>query len=689
MSCIPRAMCPSPLMEDLIYVDLSNPIYSDGVLQTQQGGVIHTKDLRVQAQDILYINKDEQCTMFCQGNLLIDYKEWILTGESFFYDFASKTGYLIAGRTAAPPWYIGSKRMELRENGDVIVFGGYLTTSEGPRQDVRLLSPRIRLTKNRVVSAKDITLFLGKLPLAWVPALKVDLNNLEKTPFALQVGWGGFMAEYLTVLCHFLDWKDFKAIGRFDSFFQHGVGFGVDTRYTPQNTCREFYTRNYYVFDLPLSTPQTSNRWRYQGTYSDKIDHNKVSIKACYDVVSDGQMAAQYVIKDFDLKTAGRTQLEIRRQERDWIANLFTRVRVNDFQSVNQELPSFKFNWHPTEIGHTGIIATADLQAAYLHYMFSKFVSPSTNIEAGRLDLRPSLYRPFHYDWWTITPELGGIATYYTNSPIHQEAGQLQLLTGVKCEGSTYRCGECYKHILTPYLHYQFFATPNLSNDLHYIFTIQDGLGSMNRFRFGARNSLFFRKKACVQRPLWWDIWGNLFIKQDQAFPDQKMYLNAEYYPFQNISLTAFSAWDFQENLLDQINTRVNYTMNENFAISAEYRHRSRYAWRKADFYNFILENVRTKSQLLASPLSDQRDTFLLRTFLRFTPEISLNFDLRHGWRLTQPNYTEYLIELEGIVFEHWRCNAIYEHRESDTRYSIALRLDPGPPKMERVCPRF
>lgn len=139
MSCIPRAMCPSPLMEDLIYVDLSNPIYSDGVLQTQQGGVIHTKDLRVQAQDILYINKDEQCTMFCQGNLLIDYKEWILTGESFFYDFASKTGYLIAGRTAAPPWYIGSKRMELRENGDVIVFGGYLTTSEGPRQDVRLL----------------------------------------------------------------------------------------------------------------------------------------------------------------------------------------------------------------------------------------------------------------------------------------------------------------------------------------------------------------------------------------------------------------------------------------------------------------------------------------------------------------------------------------------------------------------
>jgi len=690
MGCIPKAMCPSPLAQDLVYIDLKDPIYSEGVLHTGQGGVIHTEDLRVQAQEIHYINQKEQCTVWCEGNLLIDYKEWILTGEAFFYDFISKTGYLLAGRTAAPPWYIGSKRMELREDGEIIVLGGYLTTSEGPCHDVKLSSPCIRLSKNKVVQAKDITFFVKKIPLAWLPALKVDMKSLESTPFAFQVGWGGFMAEYVSLLYRFLDWHDLTGTARVDSFFHHGVGMGVDTRYTPKNRNTEFYTRNYYAFDLPLSTPQPSNRWRYQGVFSDKLYNKKLTVKASYDVVSDPQMAAQYDLKDFDLRTAGRTQLEIRRQERNWIANLLTKVRVNNFQSVNQELPSFKFNWHPSEIPHTGIILGADVQAAYLHYMFSKFVSPSHSFDAARLDFRPYAYRPFQYDWWTLTPEVGGVVTYFSDSPSNQSVGQSQLLTGLRWESFASRCGERYKHILSPYIHYQFLVTPTLNNNQHYLFTIQDGLGSMNRFRFGVRNSLFFKNKTCVQRPIWWDLWGNLFVKQDTAFPDQKMYLNLEYYPYQNLSFMSLLAWDFQEGLLDQLNARIGYTAGDNLALSAEYRHRSRFAWRKADYYNFILENVRTKQELLNSPESDRRDTFLFRTFLRLSPEWSVNFDLRQGWhRLTQPSYLEYSAELEAIVFEHWRCNVSYEHRESDTRYSIAFRLDPGPSTTDKICPRF
>lgn len=691
MECIPRAMCPGLVSDDRIYVDLSNPLYCDGVLQTHEGGIIHTKELRIQAQKMHYLNTAEQCTVFCEGDLLIDYKEWILTGKAFFYDFTSKTGYLLAGKTAAPPWYIGSKHMEFRPDGEIITVGGYLTTSEGPRHDVLLHSPCIRLSKNHIVNAKDITLRIKNIPLAWVPAVKLNLNTFDQLPFAVQIGWGGFMATHLSVLYHFLDWKDLQGLARVDGFFKYGVGFGIDTRYNPKNSCTEFYTRNYYAYDLPLSTPQPSNRWRYQGTYSDKLYDQKLTVKACYDVVSDPQMAAQYDIKDFDLKTAGRTQLDIRRQEQNWIAGLFAKVRVNNFQSVNQELPSFKFNCHPVEIPHTGIVLTGDLQAGFLHYMFSRNVTPSNGFDAGRIDIRPFLYRPFHYSWWTFTPELGGVGTYYSDSPLGKAMGQGELITGAKWEATASRCGERYKHALSPYIHYQFLTTPALPNDDHYIFTIQDGLGPVNRFRFGARNSLFFRTKTCIQRPLWWDIWGNLFIKDGTAFPDQKMYLNIEYLPFQNVAFNFFGGWDFQQHMLDRANPRVDVTVNENLALGLEYRHRSRYAWRKADFYNFVLENVRTQNELLASPLSDQRDTLLFRTFLRLSPEWSLKFDVRHGWdRVTQPAYTEYLTELEAMIFEHWRCNVIYEKRESDTRYSISLRLDPGPPlRLDKCCPRF
>ena len=40
-------------------IDLRNPIYHDGVLYTNEGGVIQNEDLRIQAQTIQYFNKKE------------------------------------------------------------------------------------------------------------------------------------------------------------------------------------------------------------------------------------------------------------------------------------------------------------------------------------------------------------------------------------------------------------------------------------------------------------------------------------------------------------------------------------------------------------------------------------------------------------------------------------------------------
>ncbi len=689
MSCIPKAMCPSPLRQDLILVDLQDPLYTEGVLQTEKGGIITTKDLRVQARHIQYTNEGGACTVFCEGDLLIDYKEWILTGQSFFYDFVTKTGYLTKGRTAAPPWYIGSRRMELRDNGDVYVYGGYLTTSEGPSHDVALVSPKIRLTKKRVATAKDITLMVKKFPLLWLPAMKFDVKTVEKTPFAVQFGWGGFLASYVSVLYHFLDWHDFNAYARLDGFFKHGLGAGIDTRYNPDHSPTEFYTRSYWVHDLAIDTPVPRDRYRYQGAYNDKWYDKKISVKATYDVVSDPQMAAQYDIKDFDLKTAGRTQLDIKRQEPGWIANFLTKVRVNNFQSVNQELPLFRFNWHPIEIPNTGILFSGDADAGFLHYMFSKNVSPNTSFDAGRISVKPQFIRPFHYNWWSITPEIGATGIYYTNSPSGLSVGQAELTSAIKWMAHAHYRNQSIVHSLNPYIDYHFLATPRVPNDRHYIFTINDGLVKVNRFRFGLKNSVFFRKKTCFQRPFWFDIWGNLFIRES-VFPDQKAFFETEYHPFQNVAFHFLGGWDFTQKLLDRANPRLDLTFNENLALALEYRYRSAYAWRKADFYNFNMENIRSTEQLLNSAMSDKREVFLMRAFLRMTPDIGMTFDIRRGWnRDYQPPYFEWSATFDTIVFEHWKFNFIYEKRESDTRYSLSLRLDPGRGLPTKTCPKF
>lgn len=688
--CIPTEYCSRRLSKENMYVDLVDPLYSKGILSTTKGGIVCGHDLRIQAQTINYIKNETQCSVYCEGKLLIDYKKWTLTGDAFFYDFVTKTGYLLKGRTAAPPWFIGSKRMELMENGDITVISGYLTTSEGPKHDIRLASRCIELKQNQVAKAKDVCLLLKNIPLLWSPIVKVDLKGLPETPLAFQFGWGGYLATHLSVLYKFLDWDDLKALARVDGFFKYGVGGGIDTIYNPKYNCTEYYTRNYYAKDLPLQTPSTANRWRFQGKYADKLYSEKISVKAQYDFVSDAQMASQYNFQDFDLKTAGATKIELRRQDPWVISNLFARVRANSFQSVNQQLPSFKLNWRPFEIPNTGIVASGDFTGEFLHYIFGKQVSPTNNFHSGRISCTPHFYRPIHSTWWTLTPEIGGKGIYYSDNQFNRSVGQAELFTGAKLESVFHKSfGRC-KHAVQPYIHYNYLAVPRVPNDRHYIFSLQDGLGAVSRFRCGWRNSFFLRSDCKIERLFWFDLWGNLFVKADRAFPDQKMYLNAEYRPYQNIALAFNGGWNFNKGNLDFANPRLAWTPGENLALALEYRHRSRYYWRKADFYNFVLENVRTKQELFNSALSDKRSTILVRAFVRLNPDWNVAIDLRKGWdRTDQPPYLEWKGELGAVVFDHWRFNFIYEKRESDDRYSVSLRMDPGPPKKAKFCPRF
>ena len=470
--------------EDNIIVDLFDPTYEDGVLTTENGGVLTAPDLRIQAQKITYIKKMEGevpiFTVACEGNLLIDYKKWALVGDSFYYDFNTHRGFLINGRTAAPPWFLGGREILLMEEGDLIILDGFITTSEGEVEDVVLRSPRICLSADRVITATHVNVRVNQVPIFWLPKLELDLKNIGRSPFAVKFGWGGFLGSYISVLYHFLSWGDLKATARLDAFFGKGVGLGIETAYCPAYRPTQFYTRNYYANDIPLDDPKKRDRYRFQGTYYDRI--YGVTVDGMYDFVSDAEMAADYTTKDFDLKTARRTQLEFRRKERTWLASLFTRVRVNDFQSVNQELPSFRMNWHTFEIPSTGIMVENTFKASYLDYVFSEDVREATDFSSTRIATHPFLYRPFFFGPFTATPEAGLIGIAYSNGPEGGARGLALGEFGVKLESNLTKCSGWWKHVIEPYVHYSYLTHPTVDPDHHFIFTINDGWERLNSY---------------------------------------------------------------------------------------------------------------------------------------------------------------------------------------------------------------
>ena len=249
---------------------------------------------------------------------------------------------------------------------------------------------------------------------------------------------------------------------------------------------------------------------------------------------------------------------------------------------------------------------------------------------------------------------------------------------GTEINSHFYRVyGHC-KHVLTPYLKYQYYTSPSTPPDNHFIFDLDDGWYRLNLMQIGIDQS-FYRKlnSGFIIRKFHADAWTNLFIdtsKADSIVPT--IYGNLIYNPNQRLRHTLSSGWDFRDGVVDHLNYLLEYTFNEDFAFSTEIRHRSAYRWRKVDHTNFFLDFFYDVDELRDSALSDRRDTFLLHAFYRFHPYWALLLDSRHGWnRSHEIDYNEYQVSLLGTIRSTWHIRLFYRHREDDDRFSINFSI--------------
>lgn len=678
-----------PLLEEQgIVIDLKDPCYEDGVLITDQGGILTARDLRIQARCIRYIHRSEQeapeCTVFCEGDLLIDYGPYALVGESFTYNFVTHTGTLFWGKTARPPWYISGERVDFCANGDLRVFNATITTCEDGSEDLAFSAKEISLSKDRALSASSISFHADQLPLFWLPFLHLNLARGYSSPFAFQFGWGGFLGTHLGARYQFLDWKEWEAYARLDGYIGRGLGGGIESAYAPKGRCTQLYTRSYFAHDISIDDPSKRDRYRFQGTFYDNYFEECTSVGATYDVVSDAEMAADYQSDDFALNAADRTAFFVRHEDPYWIVRLFSRIRANAFQSVNQELPTLMFRFHPIDIG-CGLLADNYVKASYLDYVFSDDIVLARDFRAGRLEVRPHLLWPFSLGAFTVTPEAGWIGICYSDSPEGGPVGQSIVSVGANLESTLSRLyGSCI-HTLVPYLAYQYLTVPESPLDQHYLFTIEDGYVQYNILRFGMRSLLLPLGESCCF-PLRCDLWANAFFDTPTLpFMVPRAYLTAEWQPCARMKSTFEGIWDIQQRTLDALNVRALWTVSEDFAFSFEVRHRSRFEWRKADHSSFLLDSARSIPELLASPLSDRRSTYLFTSFFRLNPDWEGQVSLKYGWnRPLQPDYIEYQAEVSRYLTAHLRLKFLYEKRTEDHRFLCSVKFDPGPPRCLR-----
>ena len=660
-----------------IQVDLREPYYADGCITTTQGGVIQSPEIRIQARELRYTRKDGQSKLEAEQDLLIEYNHYFFVGERLEYDFIEKKGVIYCGRTGIEPWFFGGEIIFLNPDGSYNIFDGYITTSENSETDWQIVVEDAEIIDNKYLTAHNVRFFFVKLPVFWIPRFKTNLQSMLDAPIRYSFGWGGSQGPRAGMAIEIYATDYLRTYFRFDYRLNRGPGIGLETYYQAENESLEMI--NYVARDDSLSNPHENIRYRFQGVYKNSLWDETLTCDLTWDKLSDIDMPSDYNDRQLELDTAGRTELLVRSEYPAWITNFTTRLRVNQFQTVKQQMPTLQTNWLPLPLGTTGVIAESAISLGFLDFKYANGLENVHDYSSIRLEGREVLYRPFHYETWVFTPEAGIDAIFYGNSPQKREEMLWVGNLGWTLNTDLHRFyTPCIKHVMEPFLQYQYITSPTVNNHDHYIFDITDGWARVNRLRFGVNNDLFVKRDGeCIRRWLSANLYADLFINSptiEGQIP--RAYLDFRFLTFPTLRHTVETAWNFSHNELDYLNFINQWTINEDCALSLEYRHRNQYTWRKVDPTNYILDSFRSEKQLLHSSVSDRRDTLLAHFFYRFHPNWALELEAVSGWnRRFEPTYNEFEIDLLANISAAWKVKISYQHKQDDDRVALYFNV--------------
>jgi hypothetical protein len=665
-------------------IHLKSPTYENGILSTHEGGVITGPSLRIQAKHITYIHRNDNGRAVqrikASGDLMANFQDRTYIGEDLTYDFINKQGTIRKGMTVIGPWALEGRQIDLLPKADFIITDATVTTAETTKHLWDIQAKRLAIHDKNYASAKTIQIRVNEFPVFAIPFYQTNLKQFwQDSPVRYKIVWDKGQGPRLTTRYRMYSTDDFEAYARLDYRLRRGIGGAIETNYYAPSGRGHFLTKNYLAYDTFFNDNNPNHlgtRYRLQGQYHYSSFDLRTEIVGSWDKISDQELPGDFHMEDFELNIQKLTRFFLRHQENNTIVNLTCKPRINDFDSLKQELPQLQLSMRPISIRKLGIISENRVKVGYLDYVYADEIDQLvSDFSSFRMQAKHELYRPFTVKGLSATPIVGIDGVYYQNSPDSNPVGQFILNYGLDI--SCFLTGKYPKgiHVLQPYANYKGITTPTADPSEVYIFSIHDGFFRINQLRAGFKN-LFFTSSQPVLPKLTLDIYAYGFFwdrTYNQHFP--KAFLEMRW-NFPRFTTQIKLGWNFEENVLDVGNVRAAWTVNEFIALSGEFRHRSRFYWKKADLENYIIDFVRPIEELLNSPLSDGRNVALLTLQVQLAPEWTLRAQTHYGWgRSDEPGYAEAKVDLLGLISSSWRVRMSYTHTVRDDRLSFGISL--------------
>jgi hypothetical protein len=665
-------------------IQLQDAVYGDGTIKTEKGGIIKAKDLFLQAQVIEYSRTGEGTSFVhkvtAKNNLFVTYKGHSYRGERAEIDLTTGKLTVWDGCTQSGAYFIGGKVIEISSDGNTIINNAYVSTSENERSDWTISATTASVSKNNHIQAKDATFYFVHLPLFWVPSFSTDLLHTDGGPFRYRVRWGGSEKMRLGISYLFTTGRC-KQRALVDYSMKNGFGTGLLSSYKGLDGDAAFDALNYIAQGENKSWD--SMRYRFQGYGQQYFSEPNLRFTAMYDKLSDKKMKTDYADHAISDARAGLTEATLWHEEADWKANLNTRVKINDFQTVKQELPLLSFNKRPIPLGRSSLILDNRFSAGYLNYQYAYHTPSVRNFASSRIELAQRLYTTYIASPIAITPSIGYRLIQYSNSPQHGARLQAIGEIGVGAKTRFVSSSSVGQQVLEPYVQETSLTHPPVQPNKTFIFDIEDGWTQMNTLRYGMRHSWYLPASDTFTPKVLSDLYTRSFFASGHLSKDPyKIWLVSTWDATPKVSYKLDTAWDVHHHFIDHCNVAMRQTLTRTLAVVLEWRQRSAYAWRKLDAENFIVDAVRSPKCLHHSEMSDRRKTFLCSFCWSPTPAVDIDFTSYYGFRHVSPRrYANYEINLTTLIRGALRVTMTYYRRPGGPTNGFYITCALGPKK--------
>lgn len=579
--------------DEVSYLSQENTILAKGNVSLKY------KEITITCDEAAYNTKNNQAQI--KGNVVILSKKGKIKAEQAVYDFARKTADIKKIRVEADPVYGYAETGQGLSEKEYLLEKGYVTTCDLEDPHYRLKAKKIYVYPDEKIVARNVTLYLGKLPVFYIPYYSQPLND---TSFPVEVSpgkdsdWGYYALTRWRYSLN--DASRGKVL--LDVYEDRGLGTGI-THKSDKLSFGEVLINGYYIddqlysldkrnelFDLYPERAGIADKYLEDDRYKGQVSYSwqpssDLSLRGEFHKFSDEYFMKDFFYREYEIEPHPYSYFLVDKSFANSSLSLLTQKRANQFYTETEYLPKLDYSLYKQRLGEgLSLFIRSDISLANLT---AKTANSDLDDDASRLHAHNRLSYESRMGWLIVNPYAGLYTTYYSKNlfaaeDVLRNAPEAGITLSTEFSKIFDQSAEIlgldydkFRHLIRPELTFAYIHDPTVSSSNLFQFDDIDSLVRKESLIFELKNKLQAKQGDSIRDLVYFSPAAEyIFDQEGKGSYFDNLTFDLEIYPGQYLALTSDSIYDCEDRAFREANVDVSFfTPDEKYSVGLGHRY--------------------------------------------------------------------------------------------------------------------